>query len=108
MPHCDNCPEFVSATPISWLAGWASSWPSSRGAVERFNGTMPSYVLDVEDVDTVIEACSPESMVVRGIHRCPHRKHGILLTPRHLAENWKALTSMRADRVDTLPAAALN
>jgi putative transposase len=59
--RCDNGREFVSASLISWLTGLGieqafieKGQPRQNCLVERFNGTMRSEVLDVEDFDTVI------------------------------------------------------
>ncbi len=96
--RCDNGREFVSATLISWLTGLGielafieKGQPQQNCFVERFNGTMRSEVLDVEDFDTVIEArvVLKQWSFEQCNNRRPHRGHG-MLTPRQFADNWKA------------------
>jgi putative transposase len=96
--RCDNGREFVAATLMSWLTGLGieqafieKGQPQQNCFVERFNGTMRSEVLDVEDFDTLIEArvvLKQWSLEEYNIRR-PHRGHG-MLTPRQFADNWKA------------------
>jgi transposase InsO family protein len=96
--RCDNGPEFDSPTLRNWLAGQGiqiayieAGQPQQNCFVERYNGTMRTEVLNLEDFDTVVEA----RVVLQAWafeqynERRPHRGHG-MLTPRQFADGWKA------------------
>lgn len=93
----DNGREFIAATLKHWLTERDVSLihiekgqPQQNCYVERYNGTMRSEVLDVEDFDTVLEA----RVVLREWAfesyntKRPHRGHG-MMTPRQFADHWK-------------------
>lgn len=98
MIRCDNGREFISATVLFWLTGLGieqafieKGQPQQNYFVERFNGTMRTEVLDVEDFETVIEArvVLKQWSLEQYNNRRPHRGHG-MLTPRQFTDNWKA------------------
>jgi putative transposase len=59
----DNCREFIAGHLTNWLgdegvecAFIEKGRPKQNGIVERFNGLMRRHVLDVEDLNTLLEA----------------------------------------------------
>ena len=93
----DNGREFTSESMLTWLTAQGVSLihiekgkPQQNCFVERYNGTMRSEVIDVEDFDTVLEA----RVVLREWAfnsyntKRPHRGHG-MMTPRQFADKWK-------------------
>ena len=93
----DNGREFTAGSLWNWLTAQGVSLiqiekgqPQQNCFVERYNGTMRSEVLDIEDFETVLEA----RVVLREWAfntyntKRPHRGHG-MMTPRQFADRWK-------------------
>lgn len=93
----DNGREFIAASLKDWLTARGvilvhieKGQPQQNCFVERYNGTMRSEVLDVEDFDTVLEArvvLREWAFVTYNTQR-PHRGHA-MMTPRQFADHWK-------------------
>lgn len=97
--RCDNGKEFVSSVLKQRLAelGVAivhieKGQPQQNCYVERFNGTMRSEKIDLEDFDTVLEArvILREWAFVEYNEKRPHRGHG-MMTPRQFAQRWSVV-----------------
>lgn len=97
--RCDNGKEFVSSSLKTRLAQLGVSvihiekgQPQQNCFVERFNGTMRSEKIDLEDFDTVLEArvILKEWALVEYNDRRPHRGHA-MMTPRQFANHWKVV-----------------
>ena len=79
----DNGREFISARLVAWLgdegvecAFIAKGRPNQNGIVERLNGLMRRHVLDVEDLNTLLEARVVISDWVNQYNH--HRPHGAI------------------------------
>ena len=75
----DNGREFISARLVAWLGAegvgcaFITSRPNQNGIVERLNGLMRRHVLDVEDLNTLLEArVVVTNWVTEYNHQRPH------------------------------------
>ena len=91
----DNGREFIAASLKDWLAAQGvilihieKGRPQQNCFVERYNGTMRSEVLDIEDFETVLEArvVLKEWAFNTYNTKRPHRGHG-MMTPRRFDDN---------------------